>query len=73
VPSNKPKVVAEKARSEKPFSISSTAINNPPKPKPISMPSHSRAIKSGYPELTAKPPVVQSPKNKMRMTQSDMV
>ena len=36
---NNPKVVAENARSEKPLSISSTAINKPPKPKPMIMPS----------------------------------
>ena len=38
VPSSRPKVVAEKARSEKPLSISSTAISRPPKPKPMTMP-----------------------------------
>ena len=38
VPSSRPKVVAEKARREKPFSISSTAIISQPKPKPIIMP-----------------------------------
>ena len=38
VPSNSPKVVAEKARNEKPLSISSTAISSQPKPKPITIP-----------------------------------
>ena len=42
VPSSRPKVVAENARSEKPLSISSTAINRPPKPKPMIMPIHPR-------------------------------
>ena len=39
VPSSRPKVVAEKARSEKPLSISSRAISSPPKPKPMTMPN----------------------------------
>jgi len=38
VPSNKPKVVAEKARNENPLIISSMAIINQPKPKPIAIP-----------------------------------
>ncbi len=38
VPSSRPKVVAEKARSEKPLSISSMAIISQPKPKPMTMP-----------------------------------
>ena len=39
VPSSKPNVVAENARSENPFSISSIAIISQPKPNPMTMPS----------------------------------
>ena len=39
LPSSSPKVVAEKARREKPLSISSIAIMSQPKPKPIIIPS----------------------------------
>ncbi len=43
MPSSRPKVVAEKARSEKPLSISSMAISSQPKPKPMTMPTSRHA------------------------------
>ena len=46
-------MVAEKARSEKPFNISSMAISNPPKPKPKSPPRNPLLMNSGRTWLTA--------------------
>ena len=47
VPSSSPNVVAEKARSEKPLSISSTAIISQPKPKPMTMPDQGGVLLAG--------------------------
>jgi len=60
---------AEKARSEKPLSISSTAIISQPKPKPIIMPAQLSSTSSGRTWVTAKPPVVHRHRNRIRMTQ----
>jgi hypothetical protein len=47
LPSIRPKVAAEKARREKPLSISSMAISSPPNPKPMTAPSQPPPIITG--------------------------
>ena len=76
MPSSKPKVVAENARSEKPLSISSMAIISPPKPKPIIMPNTSLWLtprNSVRTWLMAKPAAMHRLKNKRRMVQSEVM
>src|SRR5581483_11899017 len=76
VPISRPEVVAEKARKEKPLSISSMAISRPPKPKPAVAPSkglYAIWTSSGRTWLTAQPATVHMERNKMRMNQSDIL
>src|SRR5947199_3954816 len=72
VPSNRPNEAAEKARSEKPLTISSMAMSRPPKPKPINTPRKPSPINSGRTWLTAKPPSVDRLRNKTRRIQTDI-
>src|SRR5581483_4890212 len=76
VPSSRPKVVAEKARKEKPLSISSMAISRPPKPKPAVAPSkglYAIWTSSGRTWLTAQPATVHMERKKMQINQGDIL
>src|SRR6476661_5299775 len=68
LPSINPNVAAEKARSEKPFSISSIAMSKPPSPKPIKL-----LTSVGCTWLTAYPASVHKLRNRILTTQSDML
>jgi len=72
LPRSNPNVAAEKARREKPFNISSTAIKTPPSPKPMKVQNLPASNNSGRTWLMAKPPTVHSIRNNMRMIQSAM-
>src|SRR5581483_3229 len=76
VPRISPKVVAEKARSEKPLSSSSMAIISQPNPKPATIPNtalYGTTTNSGRTWLTAKPPIVHMARNNNRMIQSAII
>jgi hypothetical protein len=53
LPSINPNVAAENARNENPFSISSIAISNPPRPKPTAIPYDPFSISVGCTWLMA--------------------
>jgi hypothetical protein len=53
LPRPNPNEAAEKARREKPLTISSTAMSRPPKPNPATAPQVPLSISSGRTWLTA--------------------